>query len=285
MNDLKEWRKYDDLITESLWLIDSRDKSGAHNNVLHGNFIPQIPKMINKVYNCDVLDILKKLPNESVDLLYIDPDYNVGIDYRGTKYKLKWDAYIDWYGKIVTESMRVMKSKGNLFTINYPRQNSYLRVRYLDKLAYRVNEYVWIYNANIGHSPYAFTTAHRSILHATKCKNNNFYKKAVAMPYQNLKDKRIINLIKRGNLGRMPYSWFYFNMVKNVSREKTFHPCQIPIDLVKMIYNVSTKIGDTIFILFGGSGSEILLAKELQRNYISCEVNEEYYKNILARLR
>ncbi len=44
--DLKKWKEYDDLITDSLWMIDARDKSGAHNNKYHGNFVPQIPNQL-----------------------------------------------------------------------------------------------------------------------------------------------------------------------------------------------------------------------------------------------
>jgi len=41
--DVKQWKAYDEVITDSLWLIGSRDKTGAHTAELHGNFIPQIP--------------------------------------------------------------------------------------------------------------------------------------------------------------------------------------------------------------------------------------------------
>ena len=44
--DLKEWKQYDDILTDSLWLIGNRDKSGSHNNAYHGNFIPQIPNQM-----------------------------------------------------------------------------------------------------------------------------------------------------------------------------------------------------------------------------------------------
>lgn len=44
--DLKNWKEYDDILTDSLWLLGNRDKSGAHNNVYHGNFIPQIPNQL-----------------------------------------------------------------------------------------------------------------------------------------------------------------------------------------------------------------------------------------------
>ena len=44
--NLKDWKQYEDLMTDSLWLIGARDKSGAHNNAYHGNFIPQIPNQM-----------------------------------------------------------------------------------------------------------------------------------------------------------------------------------------------------------------------------------------------
>ena len=44
--NLQEWKQYDDILTDSLWLLGSRDKSGAHNNAYHGNFIPQIPNQL-----------------------------------------------------------------------------------------------------------------------------------------------------------------------------------------------------------------------------------------------
>jgi len=44
--NLKDWKQYGDILTDSLWIIDSRDKSGAHNNSYHGNFVPQIPNQM-----------------------------------------------------------------------------------------------------------------------------------------------------------------------------------------------------------------------------------------------
>ncbi len=241
-------------------------------------------KYRNRVFNRDVLEILKEIPNNSLDLVYGDPDYNVGINYAGKNYSQKWNDYIDWYIELTKESMRVLKPTGNLFMMNYPKQNAHLRVKYLDDEAYDVQEYVWIYNTNVGHSQRRFTTAHRSILHATKSKKNNFYKDNVAVPYQNPEDKRIKARIAAGHKGRMPYSWFYYDLVKNVSKDKTFHSCQIPLPLVEMLIKSCTKEKDDCFILFGGSGSELVLCQTLKRNFISCEIHPEYHEMILDRL-
>lgn len=239
---------------------------------------------LNKVFNEDVMLTLQRLPDNSVDMIFGDPDYNVGIDYAGAKYTQKWNDYISWYIELAKECLRVLKPDGNLFMLNYPKQNSYLRVKYLDDNAFNVFEYVWVYNTNVGHSPKKFTTAHRTILHAVKSKNNKFYKNNVALPYQNPTDKRIRQNIKNGSAGRMPYSWCYFDLVKNVSKDKTFHSCQLPHGLVEMLIKAATQEKDTVQILFGGSGNELLLCKELKRNFISSELHKPYYDMIIDRL-
>jgi len=238
----------------------------------------------NQVFNKDVLEVLRSLPDDCLDMVYGDPDYGVGINYSGRKYLTKWNEYIEWYIELTQECMRVLKPTGNLFMINYPKQNAHLRVRYLEENAHDVWDYAWVYNSNIGHSPRKFTRAHRSILHATKSKNNHFYKDNVALPYKKLNDKRIQKLIAEGRKGRMPYSWFYFNLVKNRSKDKTKHPCQIPLDLAEMLIKSCTQPGDDCFILFGGSGKELTLCRDLKRNFISCEIHPEYYQMITESL-
>jgi len=243
-----------------------------------------IDRFLDKVFPKDMLDLLKELPDGSVDMVYGDPDYNVGVKYGYKSYTKTFDEYIEWYTDLARESLRVLKDTGNMFLINYPKQNAYLRVKYLDEACYEVSDYAWVYNTNVGHTPKRFTTAHRSILHCRKMKNNKFYKDKVAVPYQNPTDRRILRNLANGSKGRMPYDWFYFNLVKNVSKEKTFHACQIPQKLFELLVKSCTMPSDVVLILFGGSGSEIEVCKVLGRQYISAEVDEKYYKMILDRL-
>ena len=244
-----------------------------------------VAPFLDKVYLGDVMDLLRQLPDKSIDMVYSDPDYNVGVKYGDKSYSQNFDQYIAWYVALARESLRVLKDDGNMFFINYPRQNAYLRVRYLDEACFDVHDYVWVYNSNIGHSPKRFTTAHRSVLHCRKTKHNRFYKDNVAVAYQNPKDKRILQRIASGSKGRMPYDWFYFDLVKNVSREKTFHACQIPQGLSALLIKAATQPGDVVLIHFGGSGSEIDVCRQLGRRFVSAEIDEKYYQMIMDRLR
>lgn len=130
----------------------------------------------NRVFPEDVLSLLRRLPENSVDMVYGDPDYNVGIRYAGRSYQKKWEDYISWYIELARESLRILKPTGNLFLINYPKQNAHLRAKFLDEHAFAVYEYVWIYNTNIGHSPRhlpppieaSYTPQKRSIISSLK---------------------------------------------------------------------------------------------------------------------
>lgn len=244
-------------------------------------------KLLDTVLCGDILDVMKSLKKngETYDCIYADPDYNVGIKYRNEDYSKSYNEYIEWCGQWSKLAYDLLDTKGNFFIINYPKNNAYLRVNYLDRIFYEVNEYVWVYNVNIGQSSRRFTTAHRTILHCKKSKDNNFYKDNVAVPYQNPKDRRIKANIRNGSKGRMPYSWFYFDLVKNVSKDKTFHPCQIPQNLSKLLISSSTKIGDNVLILFAGSGNDVLSAIELKRNVKAIEIDPEYCDLIRKRIK
>lgn len=243
-----------------------------------------ISDYLNKIYNGDIMHVLKDLPDNSVDMIFGDPDYNVGINYGSNNYTKKFDDYISWYIELAREAMRVLKNDGNLFMMNYPQQNAYLRVKYLDLHFAHINEYVWVYNTNVGHTPKRFTTAHRSVLHVRKSANNKFFKDAVALPYKNPTDRRIRQNLENGSKGRMPYSWFEFNLVKNVSKEKTNHACQIPQKLTEMLIKSSTKPRDIALVLFGGSGAEIDVCRNLNRQFISAEIDKKYCDIINDRL-
>ncbi|MDG6970050.1 MAG: site-specific DNA-methyltransferase [Nitrososphaerota archaeon] len=256
--------------------------------------------LLNHLYHGPIEEVLKRLPDESVDTIFADPDYNVGIIYEGKKYTTKFNDYIESTVAWAKECHRVLKPTGNFFIINYPRNNAYLRVRYLDEAFYDIHDYAWVYKTNIGQGPRHFTTAHRSILHCVKSPDNHFFKEAVAVPYQNPADKRIRKLIEEGSPGRMPYSWieaeptppsdtdrswFEFNLVKNVGRSKSFHSCQIPEALSELLFKATCKKGDTVLVLFGGAGSELVVCQRLKLNWVSAELVPQYQQLIAERLK
>ena len=224
---------------------------------------PMPRKYHNRVLNKDVTALLAQLPDNCVNIILGDPDYGVGINYGGYHYTTRQLEYDRWYRELAIAAYRTLKPSGNMFLINYPSRNQRLWVS-LDAVAHSVTEYCWIYNTNVGHAKRRLTTAHRSILHVTKSARNHFHPGLEA-------EERL--------------SWTYHNLVKNVSRQKTQHPCQIPEALTSKLIAAATHPGDTALILFGGSGSEVLAAKQRGLIWVTCELNPEYCDLIRKRVR
>lgn len=230
----------------------------------------------NEIITGDCLKIMKKMPSESIDVVITDPPFNIGKDYGGVyNDKRTAEEYIDWCKRWLTECIRLLKPTGSLYLFNYPENNAYILPFLQEKMVFR-RWMTWHYPTNTGHSKTNYTRTQHSIIFCVKGKNATFNRDAVAEPYKNPTDKRIIERLKNGSKGRAPYDVFQFNLVKNVSKDKTEHPCQIPVPLLKIFIKASSNEGDTVFDPFGGSFSTSVAAKELNRNSISIEINPDY---------
>lgn len=104
-------------------------------------------------------------------------------------------------------------------------------------------------------------------------------------PYKNLNDKRIKQQIAKGRKGTPLYDWFSdINIVKNVSKEKTAHPCPIPIALMERIITLLTDEGDIVVDPFMGSGTTALACLNLNRRFIGIEMSKKYCKLAMDRI-
>ena len=229
----------------------------------------------HKLITGDCLIELKKLSDNSVDLIITDPPFNIGKDYEKYKDNLPKEQYIEWCQQWLRECIRVLKSTGSLYLFNYPENNAYL-VPFLDKHLKFRRWMTWHYPTNTGHSKKNYTRTQHSILFYTKSDDYIFNKTEVAQPYKNPNDKRIKALIEKGKNGTGPYDVLLFNIVKNVSKDKTQHPCQIPKNLLKVFIKASSKPGDLVLDPFAGSFSANTAAKELGRNSIGIEINPRF---------
>lgn len=111
----------------------------------------------------------------------------------------------------------------------------------------------------------------------------------VTQPYKNPNDKRILERIKKGCKGAKLYDWWEINQVKNVSKEKTSHPCQMPIEVMKRIIGIlpyDAIIVDT-FMGSGTTGVAVELMNREQnadRKFIGIEIDREYFEIAKKRL-
>ena len=105
----------------------------------------------------------------------------------------------------------------------------------------------------------------------------------VKQPYKNPNDKRIKERIARGCIGAKLYDWWEINQVKNVSKEKTAHPCQMPLEVMTRIIGILPK--DSIILdPFMGSGTTGVACKQLNVDFIGIEIDKEYYEIAKRRI-
>ena len=205
-----------------------------------------------KLIKGDCLEIMKSLTDENI-IIVTDPPFNIGYKYNTYKDKMKADDYFKMLANVFSMFPSVV--------IHYPEAMHQLSIQ-LGKAPNKVCS--WVYNSNTPRQ-------HRDV--AFYGVDPDF--KKVGQPYKNPNDKRVKKLIKAGKTARL-YDWWNINQVKNVSKDKTSHPCQMPIKVMK---NIIGCLPDNIIVVdpFMGSGTTGLACKELGVDFIGIELDAEYF--------
>jgi adenine-specific DNA-methyltransferase len=208
------------------------------------------------IYHGDCREILPTLPHH---LVVTDPPYNVGYHYEGYDDNLEADEY----AALIKASCRLPS-----VVIHYPEDmcavSWYLRTVPVKMAA-------WVYNSM---NP----RQHRSI--AWFGIKPDFEQDG--QEFKNPTDRRISAKIDAGKMARL-YDWWEMDQVKNVSEEKTAHPCQIPLELMKRILKLTpcTAVIDP----FCGSGTTLVAAQSLGLQAIGIEINQAYCDIAINSLR
>ena len=217
-----------------------------------------------ELYNCDCGELLRggQLRNRKI-IIVTDPPFNIGYKYRTYKDRKKEQEYWAWIAGLLTEL------NSPYVVIHYPEA--------LYRLAIEVGQAPnkvcsWTYNSNNKRQ-------HRDVAYFGVTPD---FKK-VTQPYKNPTDKRVKALIAAGKTGAALYDWWNINQVKNTSAEKTAHPCQMPLEVMKNIIGILPE-DYTILDIFMGSGTTGVACQELGRDFIGCELDTEYYEIAKERI-
>ena len=195
-------------------------------------------------------------------LTITDPPYNQNYHYHNYKDKLKMNEYIELLSKIPQPCV----------IIHYPEETINLLPLAMKSKCEQV--VTWVYNSNTGKQSRCISW--------WGCKPD--FRK-VTQPYKNPNDKRVKKLIENGKSGSKLYDWWEINQVKNVSKEKTSHPCQIPEEVIRRIILTTAKENELIIDPFAGSGTTLKVAQNLGFNYLGFEIDKEYIEIIKNRLQ
>jgi len=226
---------------------------------------------INVVTIIDAIEGLRGLPTESIDLVFTDPPYNLGKFY-GENIPDNIDKYWGWCASWFMEICRVLKKGGSFYVMHYPEACVQWKPR-LDELLDFRRWITWVYNINVTANK-NYRRSQRTILFYSKGEPKHFDGLADGEPYKNPTDKRVQQLNPL-NQGVTPTDVWTYQLVKNVSKEKTEWPNQLPSELVERIIKVSSMPNDIVLDPFIGSGTTARAAIKNHRQWIGFDLNEK----------
>ncbi len=266
--------------------------------------------MPNTIYFGDNLTVLKSLPDESVDLIYIDPPFNTGktqartqirterseqgdrTGFGGQRYetvRLGSKGYVDIFDDFLgflalrlEEARRVLKAHGSLyFHIDY-REVHYCKVL-LDQIFGRacfLNEIIWAYDYG-ARTTRKWPAKHDNILwYARDPQHYTYNVDAIdRLPYM---APGLVGPEKAAR-GKLPTDTWWHTIVPTNGREKTGYPTQKPLGILRRIILASSNPGETVLDFFAGSGTTGAACLELGREFILVDSNPQALDVMRAR--
>ncbi|WP_455042908.1 DNA-methyltransferase [Leptotrichia buccalis] len=264
-----------------------------------------------KIHHGDSLELLKNLPDDSVDMIITSPPYCMGKEYENLSDDE--ESFIKKHKIILPEATRILKKGGSLcWQIGYHVKNS--EIIPLDILVYNIittiniklkeekkpemklrNRIVWTFGHGL-HSQKRLSGRHETILWFTKGDEYTFNLDAIRVP-QKYPGKTHHKGKKKGKISGNPNGknpsdvwnelvedvWNIPN-VKSNHLEKTAHPCQFPSAIPIRLVKALTNIGDTVMDPFMGSGTSAIASIITNRNFIGGELNNDYFEITKQRI-
>lgn len=246
------------------------------------------------VYHGNCLNLLKQLPNKSMQLIVTSPPYNIGKEYEK---KLKLKDYIEQQEEIIKECVRTLTEKGSICwqVGNYVNNGSIIP---LDTILYPIfndfglimrNRIIWHFEHGL-HCSKRYSGRYETIIWFTrKTKNYTFNLDPVRVP-QKYPGKKYFKGPKAGQyscnpLGKNPGDIWNIPNVKSNHLEKTDHPCQFPVELIeRLVLSMSDK-DDWVFDPFSGTGTSIIAAIRHDRRGVGSEIVKKYVDLAKERIR
>ena len=251
------------------------EKEKAHQTV---NELP--PQFINQIIQGDCLEIMKQIPDNSVDMTFCDPPYNLKKSYEYYEDDKEVRDYLEWCKQWLREMVRITKPTGSIFVINIPKWLTYFAC-YLNEIAYFKHWIAW----NAMGAPLGKTLLpnHYGILWYVKSKNFKFYDIRSPHPRCRVCKELLADYGGKKDLIH-PFGtlvsdvWTDIHRIRhNVRRDKK-HPCQLPVPLLERLILMVTDENDIVLDPMVGTGTTCVAAKRLGRRYIGIEIDPEYVK-------
>lgn len=264
--------------------LNSEEIDFLKANLVTSKNINETKDLINKTLNGDVIEMLKFLPDEFVDLIIIDPPYNLTKNFNGMKFNSRSEnSYDEYLGTWFPEVCKKLKPNGSLYMCGDWKCTASLQ-RAIEKELTIMNRITWQREKGRG-AKSNWKNGMEDIWFAVKNPDDYYFdvesvmmKRKVLAPYKIEGNPKDWDESEEGKF-RLTYPsnfWDDISIPFWSMPENTDHPTQKPEKLYAKLILASSKEGDVVFDPFLGSGTTSVVAKKLNRKYCGIELNEEY---------
>ncbi len=263
----------------------------------------------NRLFWGDNLHVMRMLPSNSIDLIYLDPPFFSGANYNvlfGDQNEVRsfsdiWEggmpSYLIWLNARLLEMKRLLKTTGSLFLHLDWHASHYAKIE-LDKIFgydnFR-NEIVWCYYGASSPGQKQFPRKHDVILWYSKSDKWKFNADDVRIPYKGStlqRAKTTPTSIFHGKRtkrtlhaeGKIAEDYWNIPSVVSTAKERIGYPTQKPEALLERIIKASTDEGDIVADFFSGGGTTAVTAQKLNRKWIACDQSRVAVAIIQGRL-
>jgi len=253
------------------------------------------------LYTGDCLELFSRLEDETIDLIFADPPFNIGYDYDIYDDSRDAQTYLKWTLAWGREVVRVLQPSGTFWLAIGDEFAAELKVLFHRELGLSLRSWViWYYTFGV-HCTRKFARSHAHLFYFVKdSKRFTFNDREIRVPSA----RQLIYFDARANPeGRLPDdtwilrpqdvpdgfapesdTWYVPRVCGTFKERAGWHGCQMPEQVLGRIIRACSNPGDIVLDPFGGSGTTLVVAKKLHRRYLGFELSPDYAEAITTRL-
>lgn len=272
--------------------LSVKEKKSFRKNLIKIKSLTEVDAIINKVINQDLFDVIDFLPEKFVDLLFIDPPYNLTKNFKDFKFKqTSIQNYEDWLDSWLSKLIKILKPTASIYICGDWRSSA--AIHSVCEKYFKVRNRITFEREKGRGSKTNWKNNSEDIWFCTMSNEFTFnvedvkLKRKVIAPYKENGKPKDWEENENGKY-RLTYPsniWTDITIPFWSMPENTPHPTQKPEKLLAKIILASSNEGDIVFDPFAGVGTTGVVAKKLNRNFVMVEIDEEYCLYAEKRLK
>ncbi len=248
--------------------------------------INDVPKEFeNKIVCGDSEEVLKKLPDNCIDLIFTSPPYNFGLDYENHKDGVDWNNYFDKLFRVLKECIRIIKYGGRIVVNVQPLYSDYIPIHHIISNFFMENKMIWrneiLWEKNNYNAKYTAWGSWKSPSNPYLKYTWEFLEVFSKGDLKHIGDNKNIDITQDEFKEWVNAKW---SITPEKKMKEYGHPAMFPEKLSYRTLKLYSFKGDIILDPFNGVGTTTKVAKQTGRRYFGIDMSNEYCKKAKKRL-